>query len=116
MISSIRVGGEHPKRMKVNMKTREWRLIQEMMEQGEFNCLSSFSEPTKYHVQWWCRYTDKMYSALKNPNLMDALNDVLEQARADVDPWVTPEERKKTEERFGIKIYIPKGLHTENPD
>jgi hypothetical protein len=84
-----------------------WDLVLEMMEQGEFECLTWVPDSGLFIVQWWCRYTDKTYDSWHNKNFRNALENVLEQARNDKVPWVTEAERLKTEARIGKPIYIP---------
>ena len=89
---------------------KTYKLLLEMASQGEFENLSLMPEKSKARVQfrWWCRKTDKAYHPKSCDTLWDALVDVVTQAREDREPWVTEEVVKKTEERMGEKIYIPK--------
>jgi putative endonuclease len=82
---------------------KEYKLLIEMCEQGEFSCLV---HANNWIVQWWCRKMDKEYES-KAPTLWDALISVLGQAEEDPEPWVTEEELKESAEKYKINIYIP---------
>lgn len=85
-------------------KVKVLALLEEMMLQGEFSTLVAPRD--KVIAEWWCRKTDKCYQSAK-PTLWDSLCHIIDQAKADPEPWATEDECKETEKYYGIKICIP---------